>query len=215
MRRHLNSVTGLALVGAVAVSIGAAGPGMRPVDDARITAGQADTANWLTVGGGRDEQHYSPLDQINDRNVAGLAPAWTADLDATRGQEGEPLVVDGVMYITTAWSKVHALDAVTGKRLWSYDPQVPGEWGPKGCCDVVNRGVAFYKGMVYVATFDGRLIALDARSGRLRWTTDTIVDRSKNLTSTGAPRVFHDKIVIGNALSTCQRILTDWPAKIA
>ena len=198
MRASLKPVTSLALIGAAAALIGAKGPAPRPVDDTRIAKGQADTANWLTIGGGRDEQHYSPLDQINDRNVGQLKPAWTADLDANRGEEGEPLVVDGVLYISTAWSKVHAFDAVTGKPLWSYDPKVPGEWGPKGCCDVVNRGVAFYKGLVYVATYDGRLIALDAHSGKPRWTTDTIVDRTKSYTSTGAPRVFHDKIVIGN-----------------
>jgi len=181
---------------ALALSAATIAPG--PVDDRRIARGQADTANWLTQGGGRDEQHYSPLDQINDTNVAQLGVAWTADFDTNRGQEAEPLVVDGVMVVSTAWSKVYAFDAATGKQLWFYDPKVPGAWGPKGCCDVVNRGVAFYKGLVYVGTYDGRLIAIDARTGKPRWTVDAIVDRTKSYTSTGAPRVFHDKVVIGN-----------------
>jgi quinohemoprotein ethanol dehydrogenase len=197
MRERLRIYRGLILAGAGIALIGAASPGVK-VDDNRIKAGQEDTANWLTTGGGRDEQHYSPLDQINDKTVGALAPAWTADFDVNRGQEGEPLVVDGVMYISTAWSRVYAFDAVTGKQLWSYDPHVPGEWGPKGCCDVVNRGVAFYQGLVYVATFDGRLVALDARTGKPGWIVDTIVDRTKSYTSTGAPRVFHGKVVIGN-----------------
>jgi len=179
------------------LTLGAA-PAPHPADDSRIKPGQADTANWLTIGGGRDEQHYSPLDQINDSNVARLAPAWTADLDTDRGQEAEPLVVDGVLYVSTAWSKVRAYNAATGKLLWAYDPKVPGEWGVKGCCDVVNRGVAYYKGRVYVATYDGRLIAIDARTGKPVWTADTFIDRSRSYTSTGAPRVFRDKVVIGN-----------------
>lgn len=197
MRTAVKLMSLLALTGA-AVALASQSPSAGPVDDGRIGRGQDDGANWLTAGGGRDEQHYSPLTDINDTNVARLAPAWTADFDTTRGQEAEPLVVDGTMYVSTAWSKVYAFDAVTGQRKWSYDPQVPGEWGPKGCCDVVNRGVAFYKGLVFVATFDGRLIALDAKTGKPRWTTDTIVDRSRSYTSTGAPRVFHDKVVIGN-----------------
>ncbi len=187
-----------AALAAAAMLLAGAGRAPAPVDDRRIAIDQQDTANWLTSGGGRFEQHYSPLDQINDRTVSGLAPAWTADFEADRGQEGEPLVVDGVMYITTAWSKVRAYDAVTGALKWAYDPQVPGEWGPKGCCDVVNRGAAYYKGRVYVGTYDGRLIALDAASGALVWSVDTITDRKASYTSTGAPRVFRDKVVIGN-----------------
>lgn len=189
--------TAIALAGAAATLTGAK-LSPRPVDDLRIKRGQEDTADWLTAGGGRDEQHYSPLDDINDMNVAMLAPAWSADFDTNRGQEAEPLVVDGVMYVSTAWSKVYAFDAVTGAKKWQYDPQVPGEWGPKGCCDVVNRGVAFYKGLVFVGTFDGRLIAIDANTGKPRWSVDTIVDRTRNYTSTGQPRVFRDRVVIGN-----------------
>jgi quinohemoprotein ethanol dehydrogenase len=168
-----------------------------PVDDARLDAAHLDPANWLQVGGGRDEQHFSALTQITAANVASMKPAWSFDYDTMRGQEGEPLVVDGVMYVSTAWSKVYALDAASGKQLWQYDPKVPGAAGFRGCCDVVNRGVAYYKGRVYVGTFDGRLAAIDARTGREVWAVNT-VDQTKMYTITGAPRIVKGKVIIGN-----------------
>src|SRR4029077_77904 len=132
----------------------------------------------------------------SDQSVGQLGLAWYADLDTDRGQEATPIVVDGVIYISTAWSKVKAYDAVTRKPLWAYDPQVPGEWGAKACCDVVNRGVAVWKGRVYVGTLDGRLVALDAKTGKEAWSTQTF-DRSTSYSITGAPRVVKDKVIIG------------------
>ena len=111
-----------------------------------------------------------------------------------RGVEATPVVVDGIMYVTGTWSVVHAINVRTGQAIWTYDPKVPREKGIKGCCDVVNRGVAVYKGKVYFGSFDGRLIALDAATGQVVWEKDTIDDKSKsyagNYTITGAPRVF-------------------------
>lgn len=153
--------------------------------------------NWATHGGSFEEQRFSVLDQIDSKNVSRLGLAWAHELDTFRGQEGTPLVVDGVMYATTAWSKVVALDAATGEQLWIFDPEVPGEAAAKGCCDVVNRGAAYYDGKIFVATLDGRLIALEAASGTKLWSTVT-VDQSQNYTSTGAPRVVKGKVVIGN-----------------
>jgi len=167
------------------------------VDDARLTAAPRDPANWLTYGGSYLEQRYSTLSAINTTNVGRLAPAWSFDLDTDRGQESTPLVVDGTMYVTSAWSKVYALDARTGKLRWAYDPKVPGRAGANACCDVVNRGAAFYQGRVYVGTLDGRLIALDAPTGRLIWSTLT-VDPKRMHSITGAPRVAHGKVFIGN-----------------
>jgi quinohemoprotein ethanol dehydrogenase len=126
-----------------------------------------------------------------------LGLAWTYNLESTRGVEATPLVVDGIMYVTASWSVVHAVDVRTGKRLWSYDPRCPRN-GQKGCCDVVNRGVALYKGKVFVGTFDGRLVALDAATGKPVWEKDTIEDRSHSYTVTGAPRVIKGKVIIGN-----------------
>jgi PQQ-dependent dehydrogenase (methanol/ethanol family) len=143
------------------------------------------------------EQRYSELTEVNDKTIGQLGLAWAVELDTFRGQEATPLVVDGVMYLSTAWSKVLALDAATGKVLWQFDPQNIGAKGAHACCDVVNRGVAVWKGRVYVGTIDGRLIALDARTGAKVWETLT-VDQSKPYTITMAPRVVHDKVIIGN-----------------
>jgi len=169
-----------------------------PVDATRLSHADADTANWLTAGRTYDEQRFSPLDKINTETVKQLGLAWYLDLDTSRGQEATPLVVDGVMYSTSAWSKVQAIDAVSGKLLWQYDPKVPKEIGVKVCCDVVNRGVAFWKGRVYVGTLAGHLVALDAKTGSEVWSVLT-VDQTKSYVITGAPRVIKGKVIIGNA----------------
>jgi len=167
------------------------------IDGARIAAADSEPGNWLAHGRTYSEQRYSPLDQINAGNVANLGLAWYYDLDTNRGQEATPIVVDGVMFVSTAWSKVKALDAATGELLWDYDPQVPGQKAIDACCDVVNRGVAVWKGKVYVGALDGRLIALDAATGDVAWSVQT-TDPNRPYTITGAPRVFRDKVVIGN-----------------
>lgn len=143
------------------------------------------------------EQRFSPLKQINDQSVPQLGLAWHFDLDTRRGQEATPLVVDGVMYFTSAWNKVYAVNAATGEKLWSFDPKVDPAWGVNACCDVVNRGVAAWNGKVFVGTLDGRLIALDAASGNKVWEMQT-TDPGKRYTITGAPRVIKGKVIIGN-----------------
>jgi quinohemoprotein ethanol dehydrogenase len=167
------------------------------VNGARIIAADGEPENWMVHGRTYNEQRFSPLKQINDQNIPQLRLAWFYDLDTHRGQEATPLVVDGVMYFTSAWSKVFALNALTGALLWSYDPKVPGEWGVNACCDVVNRGVAVWNGKAFVGTLDGRLIALDAATGKPVWETLTI-DRNFRYSITGAPRVVKGKVIIGN-----------------
>src|SRR5690606_20322871 len=168
------------------------------IDAARLANAAADTANWITYGRDYAEQRYSPLAQIGTENADELGLAWFADLDTARGQEGTPLVIDGKIYITTAWSKVKAYDAATGEPLWQYDPEVPGETGPTACCDVVNRGLAAWGDRLYLGTLDGRLVALDRETGKEAWSTVT-VDQSKPYTITGAPRVIDGKVIIGNS----------------
>ena len=174
-------------------------PPLKPadVDEARLNDADRDCHNWLSHGRTYDEQRYSPLNLIKKENVAQLGLAWSLDLDTDRGQEATPLVVDGVMYSTSAWSKVQAIDAQSGKLLWQYDPEVPGEAGTKACCDVVNRGVAVWQGKVYVGTLDGRLVAIDATNGKPVWSVVT-VDQTKKYTITGAPRIVKGKVLIGN-----------------
>ncbi|GAB1262886.1 PQQ-dependent dehydrogenase, methanol/ethanol family [Aurantivibrio plasticivorans] len=167
------------------------------LDKARIIAADEEPNNWLAHGRTYDESRFSPLDKINTKNVAQLGLAWHYDLHSNRGLEATPIVVDGVMFTTAAWSIVYAHDARNGELLWQYDPKVPKAWGAKACCDAVNRGVAVWKGKVFVGTLDGYLVALDAASGEEVWKINTI-DRNKPYTITGAPRVINDKVIIGN-----------------
>jgi quinohemoprotein ethanol dehydrogenase len=167
------------------------------VDAARMLDADRDSGNWMSYGRTYTEQRFSPLKQINDGNVGQLGFAWHYDLDTHRGQEATPIVVDGVMYFSSAWSKAFALNAATGALLWEYDPKVPPEWAVNACCDVVNRGVAVWRGKVYFGTLDGRLIALDAASGKKIWETQS-TDPTKRYTITGAPRVVKGKVLIGN-----------------
>jgi alcohol dehydrogenase (cytochrome c)/quinohemoprotein ethanol dehydrogenase len=178
--------------------VAAAEPATRPVTAARIEDSLGEARNWLSYGRTYSEQRYSPLTKINADNASRLGLAWFADLDTQRGQEATPLVVDGVLYVSTAWSLVKAYDARSGKLLWSYDPKVPRELGVNACCDVVNRGVAAWKHSIYLATFDGRLIAIDARTGTPKWSVLT-VDQSKPYTITQAPRVVKGRVIIGNS----------------
>jgi PQQ-dependent dehydrogenase (methanol/ethanol family) len=176
-------------------------PGASPthaaVNAARLGALENEPGQWLTTGGNYEEQRFSALDRINPQTAGGLGLAWYADLQTNLTQESTPLVIDGVAYVTEAWSKVTALDAATGALLWRYDPEVPGERASMGCCSVPNRGVAAWNGKIYVGAFDGRLIALDAASGRVVWSVVT-VDQSKPYSITGAPRVVKGLVIIGN-----------------
>lgn len=173
-------------------------PGNVPgnVDEARIINADQTPGDWLAHGRTYDEQRFSPLDQINDKNVGQLGLAWSYDTSTTRGLEASPIIVDGVIYASLNWGITVALDARTGEELWRFDPEVPGEWGRYGCCDVVNRGVAVWKGKVYVASFDGRLFALNAKDGTKVWEVNTVPGAP--YTSTGAPRVIKGKVIIGN-----------------
>ncbi|MFT5501243.1 MAG: quinohemoprotein ethanol dehydrogenase [Woeseiaceae bacterium] len=167
------------------------------VDTQRLEHADAEPQNWFAHGRTWSEQRYSPLEQIDDSNVGELGLAWYFDLDTSRGQQASPIVVDGWMYTTSAWSKVQALHAKTGQLIWQYDPEVPKEWDAKSCCGVQNRGAAVWKGRVFVGTIDGRLIALDADTGELEWSVQT-TDRTDNYSITGAPRVVNDLVIIGN-----------------
>ncbi|MBO6609352.1 PQQ-dependent dehydrogenase, methanol/ethanol family [Altererythrobacter sp.] len=164
--------------------------------EALLNAGD-DGANWITYGRTYDEQRFSPLDQINTANVGELGLAWFADMDTARGQEATPLVIDGKLYLTTAWSKVKAYDGVTGALLWEYDPEVPGETAVKACCDVVNRGLATWGDSLFLGTLDGRLVKLDRETGAVVWSKQT-TDPEQSYTVTGAPRIIDGKVLIGN-----------------
>jgi PQQ-dependent dehydrogenase (methanol/ethanol family) len=164
-------------------------------DDERIA--RAAPEEWLINGRDHAETHYSPLDRITTANVDRLGLEWTWDTGMTGNLEATPLVVDGVMYATTTWSNVFALDARTGALLWRWDPGIPQTNGPSLCCGPVNRGVAYYDGKVYAGLLDGRLVALDASDGTVAWAAQT-TPPGLDYSITGAPRVAKGKVVIGN-----------------
>ncbi len=178
---------------------------VRQISETDLANAETNTTDWLSYGRTWSEQRYSPLNAINRENVSGLKLEWYADLDTARGQEATPLVIDGKMYFTTAWSKVKAYDAVTGEKLWDYDPDVPGETGVKPCCDVVNRGLAAWGDKLYFGSLDGRLIALDRETGEEVWVKET-VDKDLPYTITGAPRAMNGLIIVGNGGADMGRI---------
>jgi len=163
-----------------------------PVDTAAMLASETDGSQWLSYDRTWAQQRFSPLTQISTENVQQLGLAWSIDLDNSRGLEATPLYHEGVLYTSLSWSRVMAVDADSGEILWSFDPGVDKAKGRSACC-----GVALWQGKVYVGTLDGRLIALDAKTGKPLWTQQT-TDDSQPYTITGAPRVLKDLVLIGN-----------------
>lgn len=200
-RNSLLVVAGLAALAVTGCKLADNNPGAKDPEFAKIdgeflkAGGNGD--DWAFPAYSYGEQRHSPLTQINDKNVSELGIAWFADMPDARGHESTPVEVDGTLYVTGPWSKVFAFEAKTGKPLWQFDPGVDKSRGVKACCDVVNRGVAFWKGKLFVGTIDGRLIALDAKTGGEIWSVQTL-DPKSNGTITGFPRVVKDKVIIGN-----------------
>lgn len=198
----------LVLVGLAAASVGcqrqASAPPASPVkaaqtvDSARIAAADGEPGNWLSTGRGYNEQRYSPLEKINAGNVAKLGLAWTYKVDVDRGAEATPVVADGVMYTTGAYSIVFAMNAKTGELLWKYDPEVKRSKSGNACCDVVNRGVAIGRGKVFVAAFDGRLVAINAKDGSKTWESDVSDGSGRTFALTGAPLLIKNLVLVGS-----------------
>lgn len=163
-----------------------------------------EPGQWLANGRSWRADRFSPLTSITPANVSTLGVAWEYEFRSHRGrvehgQEATPVVVDGVVYLSGPWGSVAAVDAATGAERWRYDPKVDGGYNRRACCGVVSRGLAVFEGMVYVATLDGFLVALDAATGAERWRTDTFTDRTRSYTITGSPIVAGDQVVIGNS----------------
>ena len=158
---------------------------------------------WLNHGRTYKEQRYSPLTNINKNNVNELDLAWSFKFDTARGMEATPILHDGVLYVSTGWSHVHAIDARSGDELWHYDAKVPKSQLAKTCCGPVNRGVAIWQKdnssplQIFFGSLDGRLIALDAKTGKENWSVQS-TPTDGNYSITGAPRIVKDMVIIGN-----------------
>jgi alcohol dehydrogenase (cytochrome c)/quinohemoprotein ethanol dehydrogenase len=172
------------------------------VTQERLEKGASDGSQWPTYGGSYNEQRFSPLKAINSDNVKDLGLAWFADYDTNQDQQGAPLYIDGVIYVSTARNVVHAYDAKTGKQLWKYVPQLAGE-RLRYNLGFVNRGLAAWNGKIYMGTLDARLVAIDAKTGKEAWSTDTVPpslglgEMSNRYSIAMAPRVAKGKVFIG------------------
>ena len=168
------------------------------MDDATLLKPPVD--EWVTYGRDYAETHHSPLAQIDAANVGRLGLAWSVEVGSEGKIETTPLVCNGVLYGTSTWSVVFAIDIRTGKLKWRWDPGAGprrlSAGGPRFCCGPVNRGVALYNGKVYVGLLDGRLVALDAETGTV-WAVQTTPPNS-DYSITGAPRIVKGKVLIGN-----------------
>jgi quinohemoprotein ethanol dehydrogenase len=165
------------------------------VTDARVIADESVGNNWLVGGRTFDEQHFSPLKQITDRNIGKLGLAWATDIESAMGLATEPIVVDGVIYVSAPQSRVYAVDAVSGKVLWRFDPKVRLDRMRNSWAAHSNRGLAVWAGKVYVGTGDCRLVAIDAASGQQAWAAQVCDGSQTGIT--GAPHVGKGKVFIG------------------
>lgn len=200
---HRLSVALIAGLGAVACDAGSPrsaddiASAVAGIDDSILASG-ADAADWLAFGRTFDEQRFSPLTQVTADNAGELGVAWFVDLPNDRTLYGTPLVVDGVMYYEGSWNVLRAVDATSGELLWEYDPEVIEHAGDRlRIMWDASRGIAMYEGRIFIATADGRLIAVDAATGAELWSSMT-VDPSEPLMITGAPKAFRGLVVIGN-----------------
>jgi quinohemoprotein ethanol dehydrogenase len=189
--RHLAA----ALITLLGMVMAGGAPAAKREESLAVTS---DGANWAGYGRTYDEDHYSPLTEINEKNVSRLGLVWFIDLPTMIGAHTAPLEVDGVLYFAVGFSVVHAVDARTGRALWTYDPKVAAVAGEKLRPAWGIRGIAFWDGKVYTGTQDGRLIAISARTGIPVWTVQTTLGPRDGRYITGAPRIFKDKIIIGH-----------------
>ncbi len=188
-----NNLMRLSLLAAIAGSAGAHAAG---VTDAMIEADAKSTNDVLSWGMGQQGQRFSPLTQINTKTVSKLVPAWSFSFggEKQRGQESQPLIHDGRMFVTASYSRIYALDAKTGEKLWKYEHRLPDAIMP--CCDVVNRGAALFENLVIFSTLDAQLVALDQKTGDVVW-KEKIDDYAAGYSSTAAPLIAKGLLLTG------------------
>ena len=186
------------LLAAMSVSALAITAAHAQVTEEMLANDRMDTSNVVTNGMGRDLQRYSPLEILNKDNVKNLVPAWAFSMggEKQRGQETQPLIYDGIMYVTGSYSRLYAIDVMTGEELWQYDARLPE--GILPCCDVINRGAAIYGDKIFFGTLDARIVALDLKTGDVVW-RDKIADYKAGYSYTAAPLIVDGLVVTGNS----------------
>ncbi|APZ53657.1 alcohol dehydrogenase (cytochrome c) [Salipiger abyssi] len=183
---------------AVTASLLAAGVAQAQVTEEDLANDQTMTEQVVTNGMGRHLQRYSPLETLNKDNVKNLVPAWAFSMggEKQRGQETQPIIYDGVMYVTGSYSRLYAIDVMSGEELWQYDARLPE--GILPCCDVINRGAAIYGDKIIFGTLDARLVALDRKTGDVVW-RDKIADYKAGYSYTAAPLIVNGLVITGNS----------------
>ena len=193
MKKRFLSGAGVGLALVVASAVG--GAQAEPVTDEMILNAGNDTHNVVTYGLNLQGQRFSKLNTVNSSNVKDLTPVWSFSFggEKQRGQEAQPLLVDGVLYATGSYSRLYAVDAKTGTKLWQYDAQLPD--GILPCCDVINRGAAVYGDNIYFGTLDAKLVALDRKTGKVVW-KKTVEDYQEGYSITAAPIIVKGKVIV-------------------
>lgn len=194
----MNARTPLALVIALAAGLCGANASAAVVDGNRLDKADSEPGNWMTYHGTFKSWHYSALDEINTRNVGKLEEVWSHTATrANRGLQGFPLAIDGVLYYSSPYTQVYALDGATGKELWVYKHKLDEELVARQTHSPYNRGIAAGYGNIYIGTLDGKLAAVDMKTGKLKWETQLIDSKELTVGFTGAPLVVKDKVIIG------------------
>jgi len=168
------------------------------LSDADLVKADVNRSDWTIYGRTYDNQRFSPLKQITPGNVAQLRPVWAMSLGTLDGLEATPLVHGGVIYVTSAYANVFAIDAHNGRVMWKFAPEQPEGLGTVLCCGPVNRGVALYGDLVYVLTLDAKLVALRKDTGAVAW-TQVLGDWQAGISATGAPYVVKGMVIAGIA----------------
>ena len=181
-----------------ALMLTTAAPGWAGVTEEDLAKDQATPGDVLTNGMGRDLQRFSPIETLNKKNVGNLVPAWAFSFggEKQRGQETQPLIHDGMMYVTGSYSRLYAIDLKTGKEVWQYDARLPE--GILPCCDVINRGGAIYGDNIYFGTLDARIVALNLKTGDVVW-NKKIADYKEGYSYTAAPLIVNGLVITGNS----------------
>lgn len=185
-------------VAAVSAALLLAAPVWAGITEEDLANDAASTGDILTNGMGRNLQRFSPLTTVNKDNVTKLQPVWAFSLggEKQRGQETQPLISDGVMYITGSYSRLYAIDVKTGREIWQYDARLPE--GILPCCDVVNRGAALFGDNIYFGTLDARIVALNAKTGDVVWNKE-IAEYKEGYSYTAAPLIVNGLVITGNS----------------
>lgn len=192
----MNKFSGSFAVTALVAAMSVSGLSQATVTDKDIMQDQTTVEDVVSNGLGPRGQRYSPLDMINTDTVKDMRPVWSFSFggEKQRGQESQPMVKDGVMYVTASYSRVFAVDTKTGDELWEYNARLPD--GIMPCCDVINRGVALYDNLVIFGTLDAKLVALDAKTGKVKW-KKKVADYKEGYSITAAPMIVDGKVITG------------------